>query len=248
MPRFQKQPQVELPPPTPEQIGTLTVGNDEYTLLRVPPQVFAAWRGCTGVVGEVELVPQGNKAPLQVVRLNDAASGGGAKEYELESQEVQGQWHVLRGFQPDDTNVQAQSKWHLAGPIRRKLHMRPQLSKAYMDYAKQKRVTAEVPQYNITAVERVIDRGPKVFHHELEEKIDAERAKDRRERMDRDLLLELLHKAFRRREFWTLRELVQETDQPLTFLREVIEEIAEYNTRGENKGTYQIKASLRHDQ
>lgn len=63
----------------------------------------------------------------------------------------------------------------------------------------------------------------------------------KRTRRDRSELEDIMFKLFERQPNWTLKQLVQETDQPAQFLKEIMNELCVYNKRGSNQGTYELK-------
>ncbi|KAK6115793.1 hypothetical protein DH2020_008062 [Rehmannia glutinosa] len=67
----------------------------------------------------------------------------------------------------------------------------------------------------------------------------------KRTRRDRGELEDIMFKLFERQPNWTLKQLVQETDQPAQFLKEILNELCVYNKRGTNQGTYELKAEYK---
>eukprot|EP00698_Gefionella_okellyi_P008259 TRINITY_DN203_c0_g1_i1.p1 TRINITY_DN203_c0_g1~~TRINITY_DN203_c0_g1_i1.p1 ORF type:complete len:199 (-),score=40.80 TRINITY_DN203_c0_g1_i1:32-628(-) len=67
------------------------------------------------------------------------------------------------------------------------------------------------------------------------------RDKEKRARIEKDPLLNLLFKQFEKQPTWTLRELITVTDQPLNWLKEVLGEIAQLHKKGPQKGFYTLK-------
>lgn len=63
----------------------------------------------------------------------------------------------------------------------------------------------------------------------------------KRTRRDRGELEDIMFKLFERQSNWALKQLVQETDQPAQFLKEILNELCVYNKRGTNQGTYELK-------
>ncbi|KAE9457000.1 hypothetical protein C3L33_11105, partial [Rhododendron williamsianum] len=63
----------------------------------------------------------------------------------------------------------------------------------------------------------------------------------KRTRRDRGELEDIMFKLFERQPNWALKQLVQETDQPAQFLKEILNELCVYNKRGQNQGTYELK-------
>ncbi|KAL6995746.1 DNA helicase [Sarracenia purpurea var. burkii] len=63
----------------------------------------------------------------------------------------------------------------------------------------------------------------------------------KRTRRDRGELEDIMFKLFEKQPNWALKQLVQETDQPAQFLKEILNELCNYNKRGTNQGTYELK-------
>ncbi|XP_034704652.1 general transcription factor IIF subunit 2 [Vitis riparia] len=63
----------------------------------------------------------------------------------------------------------------------------------------------------------------------------------KRTRRDRGEMEEILFKLFERQPNWTLRQLIQETDQPEQFLKDLLKDLCVYNNKGTNQGTYELK-------
>jgi len=51
----------------------------------------------------------------------------------------------------------------------------------------------------------------------------------------------ILFKLFERQPNWSLKQLMQETDQPEQFLKEILNDLCVYNKRGPNQGTHELK-------
>ncbi|KAL3523448.1 hypothetical protein ACH5RR_016282 [Cinchona calisaya] len=63
----------------------------------------------------------------------------------------------------------------------------------------------------------------------------------KRTRRDRDEMEEIMFKLFERQSNWTLKQLIQETDQPEQFLKDLLKILCVYNNKGSNQGTYELK-------
>ncbi|CAM0883444.1 unnamed protein product [Alopecurus aequalis] len=63
----------------------------------------------------------------------------------------------------------------------------------------------------------------------------------KRTRRDRKDLENILFKLFERQPNWSLKHLMQETDQPEQFLKEIMNDLCVYNKRGPNQGTHELK-------
>ncbi|XP_008233347.1 PREDICTED: general transcription factor IIF subunit 2 [Prunus mume] len=67
----------------------------------------------------------------------------------------------------------------------------------------------------------------------------------KRTRRDRGEMEAIMFKLFERQPNWTLRQLIQETDQPEQFLKDILKELCVYNNKGANQGTYELKPEYR---
>ncbi|XP_010253576.1 PREDICTED: general transcription factor IIF subunit 2 [Nelumbo nucifera] len=63
----------------------------------------------------------------------------------------------------------------------------------------------------------------------------------KRSRRDRGEMEEIMFKLFERQPNWTLRQLIQETDQPEQFVKDILKDLCIYNNKGSNQGTYELK-------
>ncbi|KAJ1981549.1 hypothetical protein H4R34_002035 [Dimargaris verticillata] len=60
-------------------------------------------------------------------------------------------------------------------------------------------------------------------------------------RMPKQELLDLLFEYFEEYQYWSLKGLVERTNQPVAFLKEVLKDIAVLNKRGQYAGTYNLR-------
>jgi len=67
------------------------------------------------------------------------------------------------------------------------------------------------------------------------------RMEDRRERMGKEELMDVLFTIFEEKTHFDLRTLVERTDQPMQYLKDILSEICVYNKRGKNKSLYELK-------
>lgn len=73
----------------------------------------------------------------------------------------------------------------------------------------------------------------------------AKAPETKRIRIERGDLELLVFKLFEQQAYWTLKQLVAETQQPEAFLKEVMSELCIYNKRGPNQGKYELKPEFR---
>ncbi|CAA7019226.1 unnamed protein product [Microthlaspi erraticum] len=72
-------------------------------------------------------------------------------------------------------------------------------------------------------------------------KVPNKTSEMKRTRRDRREMEEIMFNLFERQSNWTLRQLIQETDQPEQFLKDLLKDLCMYNNKGSNQGTYELK-------
>jgi len=69
--------------------------------------------------------------------------------------------------------------------------------------------------------------------------------RDKKDRMPREELIDLIFLAFDRKKYWDFKSLLKHTDQPQAYLKEILGEICVYNKRGPNRSLYELKPEYR---
>nr|XP_027105005.1 general transcription factor IIF subunit 2-like [Coffea arabica]XP_027111543.1 general transcription factor IIF subunit 2-like [Coffea arabica] len=150
----------------------------------------------------------------------------------------------------------AQGKVSVEGKIYHKFDMKPH-GKTIEDYGKlcRERTTKYMTK---TRQIQVIDDdsgqhlrpmpglfGLKASGPQEKRKMPVKSSELKRTRRDRNEMEEIMFKLFERQPNWTLKQLVQETDQPEQFLKDMLKLLCVYNNKGSNQGTYELKPEYR---
>ncbi|KAG5453452.1 General transcription factor IIF subunit 2 [Clonorchis sinensis] len=72
------------------------------------------------------------------------------------------------------------------------------------------------------------------------------RAEGKNLRREKDDVMQDLFKAFERHQYYTIRDLILLTKQPVTYLTEILKEIAIFNPRAPHKNMWELKPEYRH--
>ncbi|XP_074572943.1 uncharacterized protein LOC141829384 [Curcuma longa] len=146
-----------------------------------------------------------------------------------------------------------QGKFSLEGKVEHKFDMEPH-SENFGDYGKLCRERTNKAMVKTRQVQ-VIDNDHGVLMRPMpgmvglvpsgskdKKKLTPSKGLDaKRIRKDKQELVNILFKLFEKQPNWALKQLVQETDQPEQFLKEILNEICVYNKRGPNQGTHELK-------
>uniref|UniRef100_A0A8C5QBZ3 General transcription factor IIF subunit 2 n=1 Tax=Leptobrachium leishanense TaxID=445787 RepID=A0A8C5QBZ3_9ANUR len=81
------------------------------------------------------------------------------------------------------------------------------------------------------------------IEYEKKKKDDGKRA-----RADRQQVLDMLFSAFEKHQYYNIKDLVDITKQPVTYLKEILRDIGIYNVKGTHKNTWELKPEYRHYQ
>lgn len=69
---------------------------------------------------------------------------------------------------------------------------------------------------------------------------------EKRERLPREEVISLIFQAYEKYEYWNFSGLVDYTNQPQTYLKEILSEVGQLNKRGSYVGMWQLKPEFRH--
>ncbi|VAH80583.1 unnamed protein product [Triticum turgidum subsp. durum] len=94
---------------------------------------------------------------------------------------------------------------------------------------------------NVRTMISMIGGGPHSGPKDKKKPAPTRTPEVKRTRRDRGDIENILFKLFERQSNWSLRHLMQETDQPEQFLKEIMNDLCVYNKRGPNQGTHELK-------
>ncbi|KAI4805545.1 hypothetical protein KUCAC02_010150 [Chaenocephalus aceratus] len=67
-------------------------------------------------------------------------------------------------------------------------------------------------------------------------------------RAERQVVLDMCFSAFEKHQYYNIKDLVDITKQPVTYLKEIMRDIGTYNSKGAHKSTWELKPEYRHYQ
>ncbi|GER43240.1 transcription initiation factor IIF subunit beta [Striga asiatica] len=79
----------------------------------------------------------------------------------------------------------------------------------------------------------------------VDKKAPARGSETKRTRRDPEEMEKIMFKLFERQPNWTLKQLIQQTDQPEQFLKDMLKLLCVYNNKGANQGSYELKPEYR---
>ncbi|KAL6504066.1 hypothetical protein OROGR_025989 [Orobanche gracilis] len=79
----------------------------------------------------------------------------------------------------------------------------------------------------------------------MDKKAPGRASETKRTRRDPEEMEKIMFKLFERQPNWTLKQLIQQTDQPEQFLKDMLKLLCVYNNKGANQGSYELKPEYR---
>ncbi|XP_021744363.1 general transcription factor IIF subunit 2-like [Chenopodium quinoa] len=96
-------------------------------------------------------------------------------------------------------------------------------------------------QIQVIGNDRPIIPMPGITHTQEKKKVVVKGSETKRIRRDRGEMEDIMFKLFEQQSNWTLKELVQKTDQPEQFMKDLLKDLCVYNNKGSNQGSYELK-------
>lgn len=135
----------------------------------------------------------------------------------------------------------------LFGRVNSRAECRPPPSARYMMLKAQQLKAKNRPKHEVCLLYEPVRTHKPVSNHwnniEYEARKKAEGKNLRREKED---VMQDLFKSFELHQYYATNDLVLLTRQPVTYLTEILKEIATFNTQGPHKNTWELKPEYRH--
>ncbi|RXG70116.1 General transcription factor IIF subunit 2 [Armadillidium vulgare] len=81
------------------------------------------------------------------------------------------------------------------------------------------------------------------FQKEMQQRKKEEGKKSRD---DREKVQEMLFAAFEKHQYYNIKDLEKITAQPITYLKEILKEMCDYNLKNPHKNMWELKPEYRH--
>ncbi|XP_070832777.1 general transcription factor IIF subunit 2-like [Chaetodon trifascialis] len=138
----------------------------------------------------------------------------------------------------------------LEGMVVHRAECRPVVSDNYMklkklqikESTKSPRLSQQLERAITTVFKPVANHNFNVLH-DKKKKLEGKMV-----RAERQVVLDMLFSAFEKHQYYNIKDLVDITKQPVTYLKEIMKEIGTYNNKGAHKSTWELKPEYRHYQ
>ncbi|XP_061548115.1 general transcription factor IIF subunit 2-like isoform X1 [Phycodurus eques] len=224
-------------------------------LVKVPKYLAQQWDKATenGEVGKITIEKKKGKTQV-CFSLNDELTAMGAvgendsllqapREHPFTMNSLGGQ--TMAVFSQGD-----KEEICLEGMVVHRAECRPVVTDNYMKLKKVQMKESLKPHRLSQQLERAITTvfKPVANHNFNMEYEKKKKSEGKMVRAERQVVLDMLFAAFEKHQYYNIKDLVDITKQPVTYLKEIMREIGTYNSKGVHKSTWELKAEYRHYQ
>uniref|UniRef100_A0A4X1SDX6 General transcription factor IIF subunit 2 n=1 Tax=Sus scrofa TaxID=9823 RepID=A0A4X1SDX6_PIG len=142
------------------------------------------------------------------------------------------------------------NKLSLEGIVVQRAECRPAASENYMRLKRLQIEESSKPVRLSQQLDKVVTTNYKpVANHQYNIEYERKKKEDgKRARADKQYVLDMLFSAFEKHQYYNLKDLVDITKQPVSYLKEILKEIGIQNVKGIHKNTWELKPEYRHYQ
>jgi transcription initiation factor TFIIF subunit beta len=155
----------------------------------------------------------------------------------------------------------------MEGTIVEKLECRPYADQTYMTMKAKSIMVAAQPKRKVEQLDTVVTKFKPISDHKhnvrirlasllfqsklqtFHFQIEYERKKKtdgKKSRTDKTAVMDMLFNAFEKHQYYNIKDLVTLTNQPISYLKEILKEICEYSVKNPHKNTWHLKPEYRH--
>jgi len=153
---------------------------------------------------------------------------------------------VMSQFKTDSSNKEPQQeKISIEGKVLQRAECLPIVDATYKQLKKDQVQAQNTPQRQTVLLTGIINSYKPVTDHFLNLERKGKKA-EKRSRAEKDKVMDVLFSAFEKHQFYNVKDLVGITKQPVPYLKEILNEICNYNMTAPHKNMWELKPEFRH--
>ncbi|XP_056411401.1 general transcription factor IIF subunit 2 isoform X2 [Hyla sarda] len=230
--------------------------NTGMWLVKLPKYLAQQWAKASGrgEVGKLRIAKNQGKTEVSFTLNEELASiqdiGGkpatfvtAPREHPFQLQNVGGQ--TLTVF-----TESLSEKLAIEGIVVQRAECRPAANDHYMQMKRRQIEESSKPKRQSQQIEKAVTTNYKpVANHQNNIEYEKKKKEDgKRARADKQQVLDMLFSAFEKHQYYNIKDLVDITKQPVTYLKEILRDIGINNVKGPHKNTWELKPEYRHYQ
>ncbi|XP_014224333.1 general transcription factor IIF subunit 2-like [Trichogramma pretiosum] len=221
-------------------------------LVKVPKYVADRWDRAPGriEVAKLKIAKHDRKKPEVSLKLSEAALAlkepdeqDIPEEHKLDYSTVVHQ--TIGVF--SEIDKKGNSSLCLEGKIVTKMECHPNGDDKYMQLKMETIREAAIPARKAIQLEHFVQTYKPVSNHKHNIEYDKrKKSEGKKMRGDKDTVLSVIFKAFESHQYYNIKDLVKKTNQPVGYLKEILNEVCNYNVRNPHKNMWELKPEYRH--
>lgn len=132
------------------------------------------------------------------------------------------------------------------GKVIQRAECRPIENAGYMALKRSRLEAGNRPRNEVVQLSKPVSIKPKAIHESELEYNQRKKEEGKKTRLEKEQVQDLLFAAFEKHQYYNVKDLVRITNQPITFLKEVLKEICNYNMKAPHKNMWELKEEYRH--
>ncbi|KAH8382695.1 hypothetical protein KR009_004836 [Drosophila setifemur] len=138
-------------------------------------------------------------------------------------------------------------KLYMEGRIVQKLECRPIADTCYMKLKLDSIRKASEPQRRVQPIDKIVQNFKPVKDHQHNiEYRERKKAEGKKARDDKNAVMDMLFHAFEKHQYYNIKDLVKITNQPISYLKEILKDVCDYNMKNPHKNMWELKKEYRH--
>lgn len=185
---------------------------------------------------------------LNLVR-NSSTSQAIPKEHKFKISSIASQTLGAFSVTPGDkaANPPIPDKIQIEGKVVQRAECTPLGDKSYMNIKREAITKAGEPIRKVMKLDKhVVGYKPKADHAMNIQYAKAKKLEGKKMRDDKDKVLEILFALFEKHQYYNIKDLASETNQPIAYLKQILNEVCNYNVKPPNRNMWELKPEFRH--
>jgi len=185
---------------------------------------------------------------LNLVR-NSSTSQSIPKEHKFKISNIAAQTLGVFSLTPGDKEhiPPIPDRIQMEGKVVQRAECTPLQSKSYMNIKREAISKAREPVRKVLKIDKHVNTFKPVANHAMNIQYEKQKKKEgKKMRDDKDKVTEILFALFEKHQFYNIKDLAQETKQPIAYLKQILNEFCNYNVKPPNRNMWELKPEFRH--
>lgn len=194
-------------------------------------------------IGSLQVVPTQQGSSCSIKFSDSILSSGIPREHNIEIKDRNNNMYLVS----NDRN-----KMIIEGVINKECFINPVMNADYIRFKKTQKTQSTNHEEKVKVIDYFAEVKRNAKYSSLREmEMLAKKRKQmlqdkKRERLEREDVLEIIFNAFEKHDLWTVRDLADFSGQPVAYIQELVNEICVLNKK-DHKNTYELKPEFKND-